>query len=111
MTSYDRGAVVLIPFPFSDQSTVKIRPAVVVSSPSASEDIFVMGLSSSSAALLPGEFALQFWREAGLIHPTFAKRAVTCISTTLVRKELGRLHLADLASVAVALRVWFGLSE
>ena len=30
-TVYNRGAVVLLPFPFSDQSSSKIHPAVIVS--------------------------------------------------------------------------------
>ena len=32
MTSHQRGDVVLIPFPFTDLTTTKTRPAVVVSS-------------------------------------------------------------------------------
>lgn len=31
MTVYERGDVVLVPFPFADQITSKKRPAVVVS--------------------------------------------------------------------------------
>jgi len=29
--AFQRGDVVLVPFPFSDLSTIKVRPAVVVS--------------------------------------------------------------------------------
>jgi len=32
MTDYNFGDVVLIPFPFTDQSTIKKRPAVIISS-------------------------------------------------------------------------------
>jgi mRNA interferase MazF len=32
MTAYERGDIVLVPFPFSDQTTTKKRPAVVISS-------------------------------------------------------------------------------
>ncbi|MEH2111812.1 type II toxin-antitoxin system PemK/MazF family toxin [Nostoc sp.] len=34
MTNYEFGDVVLVPFPFTDQTTTKKRPAVVVSSDS-----------------------------------------------------------------------------
>ena len=30
MTNYERGDVILVPFPFSDQSTTKKRPAVII---------------------------------------------------------------------------------
>jgi mRNA interferase MazF len=32
MTRYRQGDVLLVPFPFTDQSGVKLRPAVVMSS-------------------------------------------------------------------------------
>jgi len=32
MTRYNRGDVILVPFPFSDQTTTKKRPAIIVSS-------------------------------------------------------------------------------
>lgn len=32
MTAYERGDVVLVPFPFSDQTAIKKRPAAVISS-------------------------------------------------------------------------------
>ena len=60
-------------------------------------------------ALRPGEFAIQFWREAGLIHPSFAKRAVTTVAGGLVRKQLGQLRETDLVKLDAAVRLWFGL--
>jgi hypothetical protein len=30
MTRYNKGNVILVPFPFSDQTTAKKRPAVIV---------------------------------------------------------------------------------
>ena len=46
MTGYKRGAIVLLPFPFSDQSSVKIRPAVVVSPDYPSDDLLVVAVTS-----------------------------------------------------------------
>jgi mRNA interferase MazF len=109
MTGYKRGAIVLLPFPFSDQSSAKMRPAVVVSPDYPSDDLLVVAVTSVGDGLRPGEFALQFWREAGLIHPSFAKRAISSATGNLVRKRLGQLHESDLAKLDAALGFWFGL--
>jgi mRNA interferase MazF len=110
-TSFERGAVVLLPFPFSDQSAAKLRPAVVVSPGYPSADLLVVAVTSVGGVLRPGEFALQFWREAGLLHPSFAKRAVTSVTGGLVRKQLGQLRAADLSRLDESLRLWFGLGR
>jgi mRNA interferase MazF len=109
MTGYKRGAIILLPFPFSDQSSSKIRPAVVVSPDYPSDDLLVVAITSVSDALRPGEFAIQFWRETGLIHPSFAKRAIASATGNLVKKQLGQLREPDLAKLNASLRFWFGL--
>jgi mRNA interferase MazF len=86
MTGYKRGAIVLLPFPFSDQSSAKIRPAVVVNPDYPSDDLPVVAVTSVGDGLRPGEFAFVSWREAGLIHPSFAKRAIASATGNLVRK-------------------------
>ena len=106
-TSYNRGAVVLLPFPFSDQSSAKIRPAVVANPRYPSEDLLVVAVTSVGDLLRPGEYPVQFWREAGLIHPSFVKRAIASVSAGLVRRQLGQLRDADLAKLDDAIRLWF----
>jgi mRNA interferase MazF len=108
-TNYNRGSVVLLPFSFSDQSSSKIRPAVVVSPRYPSDDLLVVAVTSMGEGLRPGEFPVQFWLEAGLLHPSFAKRAVASVSAGLVRRQLGQLRDADLTRLDEALRLWFGL--
>ena len=109
MTGYKRGAIVLLPFPFSDQSSVKIRPAVVVSPDYPSDDLLVVAVTSVGDILRPGEFAIQFWREAGLIHPSFTKRAIASATGNLVKKQLGQLRESDLVKLNASLKIWFGL--
>lgn len=108
-TSFSRGAVVLLPFPFSDQSTSKVRPAVVAHAPYPSDDLIVVAVSSESGTLRPGECSLERWHEAGLLHPSFLKRAVASVSKDLIRRQLGVLQSEDIAALERALRTWFNL--
>ena len=49
MTIYNRGDVVLVPFPLSNQTTTKKRPSVIVSSNvynNTSSDIVIMAITA-----------------------------------------------------------------
>jgi len=51
MTDYKFGDIVLVPFPFTDQSTSKKRPAVIISSNTYNQkrpDIVIMAVTSQS---------------------------------------------------------------
>lgn len=74
--SYSRNEVILVRYPFSDLSGSKVRPAVVVSTPHVSQDVFIVPLTSKASGLLPGEFILAGWSESGLNVPTAVKRGV-----------------------------------
>ena len=69
----------------------------------------MVAVTSVGDGLRPGEFAIQFWREAGLIRPSFAKRAVASVTGNLARKKLGQLRESDLVKLDTALGLWFGL--
>jgi len=77
MPIYSRGDVLLVRYPFTDLSGVKVRPAVVVHAPHPSQDSFVVPLTSRLTALQPGEFALADWEKAGLNVPTAVKRGTS----------------------------------
>ncbi len=101
MTAYKFGDIVLVPFPFTDQSAVKRRPAVVISSQAyhrARPDIVIMAVTSQQPQTLSvGEVQVQDWRGAGLLKPSVLKPVVTTIDPTLIQKKLGQLTLADQA--------------
>ena len=69
----------------------------------------MVAVTSVGDLLRPGEFAIRFWHEAGLIHPSFAKRAIASATGNLVRKQLGQLREPDLVKLNAALKFWFGL--
>jgi mRNA interferase MazF len=45
---YKKGAVVLVPFPFTDLSDSKVRPAVIVSKAKVGSDVVVLFITSRS---------------------------------------------------------------
>lgn len=108
MTAYKRGDVVLVPFPFSDQTAKKKRPAVVISSDRYNEvsiDIIIMAITSQTERISDiGECKIQDWQRAGLLKPSAVKSAVTTIEKRLVLKKMGSLSPNDFSSLNQALK-------
>lgn len=100
----DFGDVVLVPFPFTSQTVLKKRPAVVVSSRAynlAKPDVVVMAITSQlrpSPAF--GEVWVGGWQVAGLLKPSAVKPVFATLEQRLVLRHLGALDTDD----AVALR-------
>ena len=110
MQSYSKLDVILVRYPFSDLTTTKIRPAVVVHTSHASQDLFIDPLTSKTGGLLLGEFALEEWLKAGLNIETAVKRGIYSARETLVSKRIGKLEGDDVSSLEQLLREWLGLS-
>jgi mRNA interferase MazF len=99
MTAYNFGDVVLVPFPFTDQTTTKQRPAVVISSDAyhrAKPDVILMAVTSQLRPTTGvGEAIVQDWKGAGLLKPSVIKSVITTIERGLIIKRLGRLKEED----------------
>ncbi len=76
MPNSSKNDIILVQYPFSDSFGAKVRPAVVVSTPHVSQDIFVVPLTSKTESLLSGEFLLADWTAEGLNVPTAVKRGL-----------------------------------
>jgi mRNA interferase MazF len=111
-TAYEFGDVVLVPFPFTDQTAAKKRPAVVVSSAAYNltrPDIILMAATSQMRS--PGYFgdvAIAEWRQAGLIKPSLIKAIFTTIGKDLVLRKLGRLSESDRTALKEAIKTVLG---
>ena len=109
MHNYSKNDVILVRYPFADLPSSKVRPAVVVSAPHFSEDVFVVPLTSKTTSLLPGEFVLGDWSGAGLNVLTAVKRGIYTVNRTLIIKKVGKLSTSDAKSLESSLREWLGL--
>lgn len=101
-----------MPFPFTDQSQAKQRPAVVVSSArynTERPDLILMAITSQvrSPARF-GEVISQHWQATKLLKPSAIKPIFATLDKRLVRKSLGRLHETDRAALKAAMQVILG---
>ncbi len=101
-----RGDLVLLPIPFSDLSSRKVRPAIIIGFGSYPGDLFVVPLTSQMAG---ADFVLDDWQGAGLNVPTGVKSQLATVESLLVRKVIGRLSPKDTATLDSHLRRWVGL--
>ena len=99
MTSFEFGDIILVPFPFTDQSTTKKRPAVVISSEiynTERPDLIIMAVTSQiKPARIIGEVIIKDWQEAGLLKPSVVKPVITTMEKSLVIKTMGLLKERD----------------
>ncbi len=82
--SCSRGDVVLLPIPFTDLSSSKVRPAVVVGLGTFPGDLFVVPVTSQ---LTNADLILADWNGAGLNVPSGIKGQICTVEQRLVRRE------------------------
>lgn len=111
-TGYSFGDVVLVPFPFTDQSGLKKRPAVIVSSTTyhaQRRDLVIMAITSQIRPRPAfGEFTMADWKKAGLLVPSAVKPVLTTIEKLLVLRKLGQLQPTDLISLRATISAIIG---
>jgi mRNA interferase MazF len=107
-TGYEFGDVVLVPFPFTDQTGTKQRPAVVISSAfyhRERPDIVIMAVTSQvGRSATAGDVVVTAWRHAGLLRASVIKPVIATVEKQLVRRKLGRLAEEDREALQNALR-------
>jgi len=104
--SFSRGEVVLVPVPFADLTSRKVRPAVIVGHSSHAGDLFVAPVSSR---LQNVDLAIRDWQIAGLNVRCGVKSQLATIEDRLVIKSLGTLSPRDWAALETQLRAWLQL--
>ena len=106
---FERGDLVLIPFPFSDLSAAKKRPVLSLTRPDAYGDFIALavtsrpqtdhGIALDPADLVQGSLPLPSW-----IRPD---RVVT-LNASLIVKEFGRVSEAVIAAAVSRMCAFVG---
>ena len=99
-----RNEVVLLPIPFTDLTSRKVRPAIVIGR--SGPDLFLVPISSQ----IPNtDFALKEWRGAGLNVPCGVKAQIATVEEKLVVKIVGVLAATDCQLLNDRLQSWLQL--
>ena len=108
--SFSKGDVVLVPFPFTDLTQTKLRPAIVLYAQSEGENITLCFISSQNLDCLSrDEFIID------VTHPEFSNTGlksgskvkvsrIVTIDRTLIQRKLGGLGVeltADLNRILI----------
>ena len=111
-----RYKVVLVPFPFDDLSSTKVRPAVCLTNPIGPYRHVVLAFITSrvSASLLPTDIVLDTtdtgFPATGLrVSSTVQLHRLMTVTTALIRRQLGQLSPAVQTVVEQRLRNLFDL--
>ncbi len=105
MTPFEPGDVVLVRFPFTDLTTTKKRPAVIISPPDFAlrhKDVVLIALTSRPQS--DNESALVDWRAAGLPKQTWVKPLIGTLAAAVVERRLGSVSAADLLRISSIVR-------
>jgi mRNA interferase MazF len=107
--------VVLVPFPFDDLSSTKVRPAVCLTDPLGPHRHVVLAFITSRVpgSLLPTDLVLDS-RDPGFtatglrVSSTVQLHRLMTLSTALIRRQLGHLSPDLQARIVEGLRTLFG---
>lgn len=100
---YSRGDVVVVPFPFTDRSSIKRRPAVVLNEVQfqMSSGHVVLGMiTSTSGPRWPDDVPLSDPASAGLSAQSRFRPKLATLADELVIRRAGRLAASDAQAVA-----------
>ena len=112
-----RGDVVLVPFPFTDLTAQKVRPAVVVSPDNVGDDVLLAFISSTPPQSLvpltdlPIPASHAEFLDTGLKKPSVIKAAkLLALHKTKILRRLGHLGPILLRELDVRLKRAVGIS-
>ncbi|MBN2416541.1 type II toxin-antitoxin system PemK/MazF family toxin [bacterium] len=105
-----KWTIVLVPFPFSDLSTTKKRPALVVSPDeynTYSDAVIAFITSNLDVKHRLGDYLIQNWHEAHLPKPSMIRMKFATIDNKMIIKQIGRLSAYDISEFKKSLTAFF----
>ena len=104
--AYSRGDVVLVPFPFTDLSTNKVRPALVVSTSMYTQETgsLIVAMITSVPYSTAFDHELGDWQTPNLLYPSWVRTKLSTLDPSLVIRTIGQLTDVDMLEVEVRMK-------
>ena len=113
--TFEKYAVVAVPFPFTDAATAKRRPALVLSSPESFGDRIghsVMAMiTSAKNPSWPLDVPIEDLDAAGLPASSMVRMKLFTLDHRLIMRTVGRLSPADAAQVGASVDALLGKND
>jgi mRNA interferase MazF len=107
MTSFQPGDVVLVAFPFTSGTEIKVRPALVILD-TGDADVLIARTTTQSYNTAY-DVPLSGWRSAGLIVASVVRlHKLVTVHKAKVFQSLGRLQDSDRQAVSTAMKRVYG---
>lgn len=95
---YKKWDIVLVPFPFTDLSSYKKRPSMIVSPDNfnLNEDLVIAFITSNIPEILRfGDFEIKDLKTSGLPKPSIIRMKFTTINKSIIIKKIGELSESE----------------
>jgi len=111
METFKRFDIVVLPFPFTDRSTSKRRPALVISNRSYQSDtghIICAMITTAAQSSWASDTAITQWESAGLPKPSKIRLKLFTLDARFALRQLGQLEAEDRTHIETALHLSLG---
>jgi len=98
ITTYKKWDIILVPFPFTDLTPTKKRPALIISPDEYNEkfDIVIAFITSKlDLEYRSGDYKIQEWEKSNLPKPSMIRMKFATIDKPAILKKIGRLSEKD----------------
>lgn len=106
MATYDGFDVVVVPFPFSERSASKRRPALVVSEAHFNQQhghLVLAMITTAGQTTWPSDIVIADINAAGLPAPSVVRLKLFTLDDSLIARQIGHLARRDAEAVASTL--------
>jgi len=108
--NYEKWDIVLVPFPFTDLSATKKRPALIISPNQYNkyQDVIIAFVTSKlNTRHRMGDYKIREWEKSNLPKPSMIRMKFATIDKSMIIKTLGRLVKNDSREFSLSLLDFF----